>query len=142
MTRIDFHYNAPDKLVYTCRLARKAHAAGSQIVIFGRDRQLLEDLDMQLWTFAPLEFLPHCHIGDVLAAATPILLASGPGDLPHHDVLVNLDSQQPEFFSRFERVIEVVTGDDEDRQAARARWKFYHERGYALTSYDIAGARA
>jgi DNA polymerase-3 subunit chi len=55
---------------------------------------------------------------------------------------VNLDSQQPEFFSRFERVIEVVTGDDEDRQAARARWKFYQERGYALTSYDIAGARA
>jgi len=141
VTRIDFHFNAPDKLAYTCRLARKAHGAGNQIVIFGRDRRLLAELDHQLWSFAPLDFLPHCRANDALASETPILLADGPLATAHHEVLINLDAEQPEFFSRFERVIEVVTGAEPDRLAARERWKFYKERGYALTSYDITGAR-
>lgn len=141
MTRIDFHFNAPSKLTYTCRLARKAHAAGNQVVIFGRDRKLLEQLDRQLWDFAPLEFLPHCFANDALAHQTPILLADAATSTPHHDVLVNLDLERPDFFSRFERLIEIVTSEEDDRNAARGRWKFYKERGYALSSFDIAGAR-
>jgi DNA polymerase-3 subunit chi len=141
MTRIDFHFNAPNKLAYTCRLVRKAHGAGNRLVIFGRDRKLLAELDEQLWTFASLEFLPHCFAGDTLANETPILLADTDTVTAHHDVLVNLDLERPEFFSRFERVIEVVTPQEADRRAARERWKFYKERGYPLTSFDIAGAR-
>jgi DNA polymerase-3 subunit chi len=142
MTRIDFHFNAPDKLGYICRLVRKAHGSGSQLVIFGRDHKLLADLDRELWTFTSLDFLPHCFAADPLAAQTPILLTDVAPTTAHHDVLVNLDGEGCEFFSRFERLIEVVTSDEDDRLAARARWKFYKERGYPLTSHDITGARA
>jgi DNA polymerase-3 subunit chi len=141
MTRIDFHFNAPDKLGYICRLVRKAHGSGSQLVIFGRDHKLLADLDRELWTFTSLDFLPHCFAADPLAAQTPILLTDVAPTTDHHDVLVNLDGDRCEFFSRFERLIEVVTSDEDDRLAARARWKFYKERGYPLTSHDITGAR-
>jgi DNA polymerase III subunit chi len=44
----------------------------------------------------------------------------------------------PEGFERFERLIEVVTQDDEDRQRARRRWKHYADRGYAITRRDLA----
>ena len=55
-------------------------------------------------------------------------------------MLVNLALQTPSFFSRFERLIEVVTPADDDRAAARDRWRFYKERGYPLSSFDLAAS--
>ena len=144
MTQIDFHVNAPGKLAYACRLARKGFASGSRMVFYAGDPALLERFDRELWTFSPLAFIPHCHARDALANVTPILLA-GPADAdacPHHEVLVNLDRQQPEFFSRFDRMIEVVEADDADLDAGRARWKFYKDRGYRLSRHDLAALAA
>ena len=53
-------------------------------------------------------------------------------------MLVNLGAAVPEGFERFERLIEVVTVEDEDRQRARQRWKHYADRGYAITRHDLA----
>jgi DNA polymerase-3 subunit chi len=55
----------------------------------------------------------------------------------HHQVLVNLGGSVPAGFESFERVIEVVTLDDADRQAARGRWKHYADRGYSITRHDL-----
>lgn len=144
MTRIDFHFNATDKLAYACRLARKARGAGSLVVFYSSDAVFLSALDRDLWTFSALDFLPHVFAADPLAAVTPILLADASQgespNLPHHEVLVNLDRSHPAFFSRFERLIEVVEANHEDRVAGRARWQFYKDRGYALTRHDLSQA--
>ncbi|MBU6271197.1 MAG: DNA polymerase III subunit chi [Betaproteobacteria bacterium] len=139
MTRVDFHFNAPDKLHYGCRLLRKIHRAGQRAVVYAPPVEIAA-LDTGLWTLSPLDFIPHVAATDPLATVTPILLCSEPVDTPHHEVLVNLAPQTPSFFSRFERVIEVVTQRDEDRAAARERWRFYKERGYPLAGFDLAGA--
>lgn len=144
MTEIAFHFNVPDKLHYSCRLLRKAYASGAQVVVTG-DAGQLDKLDQLLWTFAPLEFLPHKRIPDGAPPApdladTPVLLTGSPLDCPHHGVLVNLGSGIPAEFERFERFIELVTGADDDRQAARARWKHYADRGYAMKRHDLAAA--
>jgi DNA polymerase-3 subunit chi len=54
-------------------------------------------------------------------------------------VLVNLHPEPPAFFSRFERLAEVVGADDEQLAAGRARYRFYRERGYELKSHDWSG---
>ena len=136
VTRIDFHSNAPNKPGYACRLAREAYAAGSRLVIFSADNAVLTSLDQLLWTFSALDFLPHCRAGDSLAAETPIILASSASGLPHHQLLISLDEVQPDFFSRFDRLIEIVGTDEEDIAAGRRRWKFYKDRGYPLTHHD------
>jgi len=59
-------------------------------------------------------------------------------DLPHHQVLVNLDVDLPIGFEKFERVVEVVTLDEEERQQARRRWKHYADRGYPIVRHDLA----
>ncbi|MGH8847501.1 MAG: DNA polymerase III subunit chi [Polaromonas sp.] len=46
----------------------------------------------------------------------------------------------PAEFERFERFIEVVTQADDDRLAARSRWKHYTDRGYAMKRHDLATA--
>lgn len=143
MTEVAFHFNAPDKLGYACRLLRKALGSGARVVVTG-EPALLRDLDVTLWTFAPLEFIPHCHgasQGERVQAHSPIVLADSARAAPHQQVLVNLGGAVPEGFERFERLIEVVTDDPDDRQQARQRWRHYADRGYAIVRHDLAQAR-
>ena len=51
----------------------------------------------------------------------------------------NSRSNVPEFFTRFERIAEIVGGDEPSRQAARARFKFYRERGYPIETHELNG---
>jgi DNA polymerase-3 subunit chi len=141
MTRVDFHFNAPDKLSYACRLLRKAWGTGARVVVTG-EPALLRELDTELWTFSALEFIPHCYRTDdpVLLARTPVVLADSARATPHQEVLVNLGDGVPDGFERFERLIEVVTEDDGDRQQARGRWKHYKDRGYAVEAKNRKGA--
>ena len=44
MTEIAFHFNAPDRLAYTCRLLRKAVSAGARLVVTG-PAEALDRLD-------------------------------------------------------------------------------------------------
>lgn len=143
MTEVAFHFNAPDKLGYACRLLRKAVGAGARVMVTGEPGTLRE-LDVALWTFAPLEFLPHCsaEAAPATLAASPVVLAESVRAAPRQQVLVNLGAGVPEGFERFERLIEVVTADEGDRQDARRRWKHYVDRGYAITRHDIAARDA
>jgi DNA polymerase III subunit chi len=141
MTEIAFHFNAPDKLAYACRLLRKAVASGAKVVVTG-DEASLQTLDTLLWTFSALEFLPHCRADSPMEQrmASPIVLAAqidGNEALPHHQVLLNLGDAVMPGYERFERTIEVVTLDEQDRQNARQRWKHYADRGYAITRHDL-----
>jgi len=140
MTEVAFHFNAPDKVAYACRLLRKALGGGSRLVVLGDD-ETLGLLDRALWNTAPHEFLAHCRddAADFVRAASPIVLTSTPQGAPHQQVLVNLGEGVPAGFSSFERLIEVVGRDDaEDRQRARLRWKHYADRGYNITRHDLA----
>ena len=141
MTRIDFYHYAEDKLRFACRLATKAYESSSRIVIFTRDRHALEVLDKTLWTFQATRFVPHVFAGSPLAGETPVILASSDENLPHHDVLLNMDDEWPPFFATFERMLEIVATDDEDKQKARARYAFYKKRGYEIRVNAIEAER-
>ncbi|MES3000719.1 MAG: DNA polymerase III subunit chi [Pseudomonadota bacterium] len=138
MTEVMFHFNAPDKVGHACRLLRKAVSSGAKVMVTG-EAGLLRELDAALWTFSPLEFVAHC-LGNAPPAvlnASPVVLSQTARAGPHHEVLVNLGSAVPEGFERFERLIEVVTGEEEDRLQGRQRWKHYKDRGYAITTHDL-----
>ncbi|AKJ29796.1 DNA polymerase III subunit chi [Caldimonas brevitalea] len=139
MTEIAFHFNVPDKLSYACRLLRKAFRSQAEVGVVG-PAALLGELDRALWSFEPLEFLPHASARQAhtaLAAHTRLWLAARAAEIPHQAVLVNLGDSVPEGFERFERLIEIVTPDDADRQAGRQRWKHYSDRGYEIQKHEV-----
>jgi DNA polymerase-3 subunit chi len=142
MTRIDFYHDVDDKLQFACRLAAKAVAQSKRVLVFAPDAAVARGFDQLLWTWPAIGFLPHCHVRDALAADTPVLLADDDSSLPHDEVLLNLHHEQPAFFSRFERLIEIVSGDDADREPARARFRFYRDRGYEIHRHDMGKAGA
>ncbi len=107
-------------------------------MIHSTDRRILADLDCAWWQDPATGFLPHCLTEAAHAPQTPIILGKDIGQLAHSDVLINLDDGTPNFFSRFQRLIEIVGTDETDRNFARQRWRFYQQRGYVTTHHDMS----
>jgi DNA polymerase-3 subunit chi len=142
MTRIDFYLNARSKLQTACQISAKAVRQRMRVLIMAPDDQVARAVDKLMWMNPAIGFLPHCMTSDPLAAETPVLIARNTDAHPHDDLLVNLGLQPPPTFSRFKRLIEIVSLDDEtDKQAARERFRFYKDRGYDLRHHDL-GATA
>ncbi|MGB5439010.1 MAG: DNA polymerase III subunit chi [Gammaproteobacteria bacterium] len=141
MTEVDFYVlsdKAPQAGVqFTCRLAEKIFKGGHQVYINTASEQQLKQLDDLLWSFRPGSFLPHAVYMSENAGATPILLGHATEPEGPSDVLVNLAEDIPVFFSRFSRVTELVSGDDVQRDAARAHFRFYKDRGYQVRSHQL-----
>ena len=137
--RIDFHFNVEHRLQYACRVVRRARAADCRVLLFSRDADRLARLEAALWTFSALDFVPHVYAESPLAARTPVLLAASL-DAAACPVLVNLDDdvppELPSLTGRFERLIEIVSRDDDDRRRARERFRAYREAGFEPQSHD------
>jgi DNA polymerase-3 subunit chi len=139
MTQIDFYTHVDDKLRTACVLAAKACARGMKLTVCCPDAETAQRLDRMMWTTPATGFVPHCAPGDPLAADTPVIIDHQPGDnLLHDEVLLNLRAEQPPYFSRFQRLIEIVGLEDDDRAGARERFRFYRDRGYEIRTHDLS----
>lgn len=139
MTRIEFFFNVEDKLQKIAELADSAVRKGRRLMVFSSDAEAAGRLEHYLWTNPAIGFTPHCRPDHALAAVTPVIIDYHGEKLAHDDVLVNLQTQHPPFFSRFRRLIEIVGLDEEDKSAARTRYRFYRDRGYEIKSFDASG---
>jgi DNA polymerase III subunit chi len=142
--KIEFHSGVPDKLDHACRLLRKAQAAGARVVVAG-EPALLDRLDVALWTFDALSFVPHVRLrapgsAPAAAARTLVWLADAPTASAPTDVLVNLGATMVPGWQQFARVIEVVGSDDADSQPARQRWRTYGEQPGVELVHHARGA--
>jgi len=139
MTRVGFYVvqaaEQGHRLQVAVRLADKAFAQGHRIFINAVDETQARTLDELLWSFRPASFLPHGLLGQEHSDTIAIGWGQEPQD--HNDLLINLQLGIPSFFSRFQRVAEVVTQDPASLQALRESWKFYKERGYQLEKHDL-----
>jgi DNA polymerase-3 subunit chi len=139
--RVDFHLNVEHRLQYACRVVRRARAADCRVLLFSRDADRLARLDTALWTFSALDFVPHVSVDSPLADRTPVLLAGTlQGATPSCPVLINLDDdvppELPSLQGRFERLIEIVSRDDDDRRRARERFRAYRDAGFEPQVHD------
>jgi len=142
---VRFYFNVDHRTQYACRLVRKARGQGLTVAAHCADASRLAGFDTALWTFSPLDFLPHVRADSPLAARTPILLGERGEHLPPRDVLLMLDHAVPASFAswatRFPRIVDVVSREEEDRLAARERFRTYRALGFAPVSVDV-GAEA
>ncbi|MBC3830831.1 DNA polymerase III subunit chi [Undibacterium amnicola] len=130
MTRVDFHSKVQDKILYSCRLIRKARAANCEILVLSEDAEQASQLNRALWSFSASDFLPHVMLADPLSTQTPIIITTAfDRALPHHNVLINLSQRLPENFTQFARVIEVVSQHEDDADSARQRFRLYQQQG-------------
>lgn len=146
MTKVDFYTGSPDKLRTACQLSHKAMQSGVRAVISVPDADTTDALDKLLWHYPATAFIPHSR-GDAGATEQmpvlslskwPVILDHGGDQFPHHELLINLHDECMPYFSRFERVIEIISSDAEDSRIGRERFKFYRDRGYELRHIDLS----
>ena len=140
MPRADFYLiDKPrfrdDPLLLVCELAKKAFDSGQSTLILARSFEQAEQLDEKLWEFDERAFIPHQIAGDDDDAITPVLIV--PPDVHTSDraLVINLrDEAAP---GLFDRVLEVVPADEEQRLGSRQRWKTYQHAGFEVAKHDM-----
>lgn len=141
MTRVDFYVSpntaADAALQLTCRIVDKAWQQQNQVYVHAPSMDMAGQLDQLLWVFRDGAFIPHCQRHDAIAAETPIIIGVDTPPEGTPQVLINLQQAVPGFFSRYDRVVEIVAGDEVSRAQARQRFKFYRERGYPLETHEL-----
>ena len=138
MTTIDFYTHCDNRFEVASKLVAKAWTQHGSVRVLTDGAQATEEFGRFLWLWPATGFMPHCQLRSALAAETPIVVDHA---LEHDGpaaVLVNLHASPPPFFSRFERLAEIVSLDDGDVAAGRERWKFYKARGYEIRSFNLA----
>lgn len=138
MTKVDFYTRVDDKLKLLSVLCGKALRQKTRVWISASDDTAAATLDRSLWVAPALSFLPHCLADHALAPETPIVIGLPATTPSHAQLLINTCDEQPAYFSRFERLIELVSVDDADVERARLRYRFYQDRGYAIQVHDLS----
>ncbi len=125
---------------FVCRLIEKAFGLGNDVFVHTPSENEARRLDELLWTFRQGSFVPHEIVTEpgALDDACPVLLGYGAEPQGKRSVLVNLHDEVPVFFSRFERVLEVLGDDDTQRATGRTRYSFYRDRGYPLEYHRVS----
>jgi DNA polymerase-3 subunit chi len=137
LTSISFYKLAGDQQValsLACQLIHKSLQAKQQVLCLVPDHATAQQLDEKLWGFQATAFVPHALGVD--NAPVAISVEAEPGD--HHQILINLQPQIPTWFSRFDRVMEIIYPQPEYEQAKRDNFTFYKDRGYALSFHDLS----
>lgn len=138
MTDIAFHTGIADPLDYACRLLRKAYRSGARVAVHA-EPATIDRLDLALWTFEPLEFVPHVVLprdGGQAArlAQTPIVLVKpGASAPPECRVAVSIAPHPVDDPTAFERLIAVVGLAPEQREAGRRHWREYERAGHVVS---------
>ena len=140
MPRADFYLiDKPrfrdDPLLLVCELAKKAFESGQRTLILARSFDEAQQLDEKLWEFDEDAFVPHQIAGDDDDEITPVLIATPDTQATDRALVINLrDDCAP---GLFERVLEVVPADEDQRTGSRLRWKTYQHAGFEVKKFDM-----
>lgn len=125
------------RLTTACRIIEKAFQQKHSIYVHAASKAEAEALDELLWTFRADSFIPHHLVGDGPTPPPPVRIGWQQIPPEASDLLVNLHAEAPPQPQRFRRIIEIVGGDEPQREAARGHWRQYKQQGYAVTSHNL-----
>ena len=138
MTKVDFYILESGSREHTaCKLVEKAYTLGHRIYVHAESQAQANKIDEMLWTYRAGSFIPHQQYQPNEEIHSPVQVGSH--ESPDSDVLISLAPEVPLFFSRFQRVAELIDNDDNTRAKGRERYRFYKDRGYLLNTHSISG---
>ena len=118
-----------------CNLAASAWRVGKKVLIACETEQQALNLDEALWQREPDEFVPHNLSGEITQFATPIEISwLGKRNAQRRDLLINLQTNVPDFVAGFNQVIDFVPQDETEKAQSRERYKQYRQLGWQLST--------
>lgn len=140
MAQVDFYVLSQSgdqaRRLFACKLAEKAYRLKHRVHILAASATEAEQLDTLLWTFRDGSFVPH-ELGNSGEGEAPVTIGSDNPSARECDLLINLSVDIPEQAESFPRVAELVSSDDDCRQASRKRYAAYREQGHDIRTHQI-----
>lgn len=133
MTNVQFIFNVEDKSILLQKLLLQNLKKKKTSLVFCEDQSELRALSENLWVNSGVNFFP--HMADEPYENEMIILSDDRIDWMD-DTLINFSDSMINGFNRYLKLIELVTDDDETKEKARDRFKFYKDCGYKLNSVD------
>lgn len=139
--RVDFYLIANEEAqarwLLACRLLEKAYTKGHRVYVHCTNQSDAELLDELLWTFRDDSFIPHHLQGEGPEPPPPVQIGYANEPRGFNDILLNLTDEIPAFFTRFKRVMELVSNVESEREQSRVRYKQYRAQGCELSVHEI-----
>lgn len=139
MSRVDFYILADGTGVerFACSIAAKAWGKGNRVHIHTESEEIASNIDDLLWTFRDISFVPHEKLTSNSSPETPVTIGSD-NSLPESpQVMINLGNEIPGFADNFERIVEIVGGNETYKKFARRRYKKYKESGCEIHDHKM-----
>jgi len=126
---------------FACQEIEKAFNAEQRVLVWFDSDTELAAFDELLWTFADRSFVPHEPLGPASSwEETPVLLSAAGVPATAPQLIVNLSAGLPGGLEQALRIVEIIDADPARRQAGRARFKQYRERGLEPVTHQSAVA--
>ncbi|MGH8120476.1 MAG: DNA polymerase III subunit chi [Gammaproteobacteria bacterium] len=139
MPRVDFYVLPENSSAerFACTIANKAWQQGHTVYFETASREAAGVMDDLLWTFNDISFLPHVVAEDGGTPAERVVIGWQKRPPENYEVLINLTAEIPAAAEGFARIVEIVAGDQRQRDQARNRYRGYREQGYELHNHML-----
>jgi len=124
-------------MLLACRLLEKAWRHGHRVYVYCGDKQQAEALDELLWTFKDDSFIPHNLQGEGPEPPPAVQIGHSQEPRGYNDILMNLADSIPSFYTRFKRVIELVSNDEAEKEQSRDHFRQYRSNQCEMRTHPI-----
>ena len=130
---------APPELA--CRLALMAWERGHQVTVIAGDDREAAGLDDLMWSVPRDRFVPHEITPGGGGGRAPVQICPlqrfGDEALKGGDVVINLSERPVPEPGRFNRLLEIVPGEQGQRAASRTKYRAYRQQGLQPATHNI-----
>ncbi len=143
--RVDFAFGADDRLVQAARTTIRQVGRGVRLIVYCPDSQRADRYDQLLWSLDDTAFVAHDRLDETDSDDLAVYIIGdrtwkkAEAALKAGSWLLNLHDNCPPLANPAQRILEIVSTEDEDKALARARWRHYQQAGYALRAHQLAG---
>lgn len=139
--RVDFYLlksSEPSaRWLLACRLLEKAYLRGHSVFVYCSNQQDAEKLDELLWTFKDNSFIPHNLQGEGPEPPPAIQIGYGSEPRGFNDILLNMSTLIPGFYTRFRRVMELVGSSSQAKELSRHHYREYRANQCELHTHEL-----
>ena len=141
LIRVDFYLlndsQAQTIWLVACRLLEKAYQRGHRVFVLCENQKDAEHIDDLLWTYKDDSFIPHNLQGEGPEPPPPVQIGYDAEPRGFNDILLNMASTIPPYFSRFRRVMEVVAANNDAKEISRNHYREYRSKQCELHTHNI-----
>lgn len=133
--KIDFYLlDKAEPFEFACKLLEKAYNKGHKVFVYCKNLEDSEHLDELLWTYKDNSFIPHNLQGEgpMPPPAVQIGYTSEPNGFD--DILLNLSPTIAPFHQKFQRILHIVTNNEEEKEISRSHYRFYKKQGFIINT--------